>query len=285
MDRADRLRERWLDTAAGILQETNPGAARKLLHDALLESFRAFAAVRAPLAARGGTSAVAIFGHYPVLDSAAWELAAQRAGADHPMFAYHNATADPAPVTLLEVCERGWAVSEFADSMIERLGVGRHQLSLPLGTAGTQSATYGFVSDGTYRERDLESARFLQPIVRGLDAHIHLLDSLLPGPAPEAEPERPLTARELLVLVLVARGCTAHGIAARLGVSHRTVHKHQENLYRKLGAVDRLSAVLRAQQCGLLPLQPAGADDRPGGYPGNSHTPLDTASPSAWPSS
>lgn len=285
MDSADRLRQRWLDTAAGILQETDPDAARKQLHDALLKSFRAFAAVRAPLAARGGTSAASIFGHYPVLDAAAWELAAQRAGTDHPMFAYHNATDDPSPVTLLEVCERGWAVSEFADSMIERLGVGRHQLSLPMGTAGTQSATYGFVSDGTYREPDQESARFLQPIVRGLDTHIHLLESLLPGPAPAAEPERPLTARELLVLALVARGATAHGIAARLGVSHRTVHKHQENLYRKLGAVDRLSAVLRAQQCGLLPRQPADADDHPGGYAGNSHTPLDTASPSAWPSS
>lgn len=285
MDSADRLRQRWLDTAAGILQETDPDAARKQLHDALLKSFRAFAAVRAPLAARGGTSAVSIFGHYPVLDAAAWELAAQRAGTDHPMFAYHNATDDPSPVTLLEVCERGWAVSEFADSMIERLGVGRHQLSLPMGTAGTQSATYGFVSDGTYREPDQESARFLQPIVRGLDTHIHLLESLLPGPAPAAEPERPLTARELLVLALVARGATAHGIAARLGVSHRTVHKHQENLYRKLGAVDRLSAVLRAQQCGLLPRQPADADDHPGGYAGNSHTPLDTVSPSAWPSS
>jgi hypothetical protein len=32
------------------------------------------------------------------------------------------------------------------------------------------------------------------------------------------------------------------------------VHKHQENLYRKLGAVDRLSAVLEAQRAGLLTL-------------------------------
>ncbi|MGO2809736.1 LuxR C-terminal-related transcriptional regulator [Glutamicibacter arilaitensis] len=39
-------------------------------------------------------------------------------------------------------------------------------------------------------------------------------------------------------------------------ISPRAVHKHQENLYRKLGAVDRLSAVLRAQQCGLLATPP-----------------------------
>ena len=45
-------------------------------------------------------------------------------------------------------------------------------------------------------------------------------------------------------------------IGIRLGISPRTVHKHQEHLYRKLGAVDRLSAVLRAQEAGVLPPQP-----------------------------
>ena len=279
MDSTDRLPQRWLNTAAGILQEPDPGVARKQLHDALLESFHAFAAARAPLAMTGGTGGVAIFGRYAALDTPAWPLAVERAGSDHPMFAYHNATADPTPVTLFEVGERGWPVSEFAASMIERLGLSPHQLSLPLVTAGPESATYGFVSDGAYLERDRETALRLQPIIRGLDAHIRMLESLPPTPA--AAPERPLTPREQLVLVLVARGCTAEGIAARLCVSPRTVHKHQENLYRKLGAVDRLSAVLRAQQCGLLPQQPAGADDRPGVYAGNSHTPFDTASVSA----
>ncbi|WP_411732059.1 response regulator transcription factor [Paeniglutamicibacter sp.] len=279
MDSTDRLRERWLDTAAGILQEADPGVARAQLNDALLKSFHAFAAARAPLAGNGGIQGVSIFGQYAGLDTPAWPLAVERAGTDHPVFAYHNATADPTPVTLLQVGERGWPVSEFASFMIERLGLCTHQLSLPLATAGPESATYGFVSDGAYLERDQESARYLQPIVRGLDTHIRLLESLLPAPA--AAPGRPLTVREQLVLTLVAQGCTVNGIAARLCVSPRTVHKHQENLYRKLGAVDRLSAVLRAQQCGLLPQQPAGADDRPGGYAGNSHTPLVTASVSA----
>lgn len=173
-------------------------------------------------------------------------------------------------MTLGEVGERGWPVSEFAASMIERLGLSPHQLSLPLATTGAESATYGFVSDGAYLERDRETALCLQPIVRGLDAHIRMLESL--SPAPAGAPDRPLTPREWLVLALVVRGCTAEGIAARLCVSPRTVHKHQENLYRKLGAVDRLSAVLRAQKYGLLPQPPAGAEDRPGAYAGNSHT-------------
>lgn len=65
-----------------------------------------------------------------------------------------------------------------------------------------------------------------------------------------------LTPRELVVLGLLARGRTAGAIAARLGISARTVHKHQEHLYRKLGAVDRLSAVLRAQEAGVLASAP-----------------------------
>jgi DNA-binding NarL/FixJ family response regulator len=46
---------------------------------------------------------------------------------------------------------------------------------------------------------------------------------------------------------------TAEAIGRRLGISNRTVHKHTENLYRKLAATDRLMAVLRAQALGLLP--------------------------------
>ena len=62
----------------------------------------------------------------------------------------------------------------------------------------------------------------------------------------------PLTPRERVVLDHIARGHTVEGIAARLSISPRTVHKHQEHLYRKLGAVDRLSAVLSAQRLGLI---------------------------------
>lgn len=58
---------------------------------------------------------------------------------------------------------------------------------------------------------------------------------------------------ERIVLTLLARGSTAASIGLQLRVSPRTVHKHQEHLYRKLGAVDRLSAVLLAQEAGLLP--------------------------------
>jgi DNA-binding NarL/FixJ family response regulator len=48
--------------------------------------------------------------------------------------------------------------------------------------------------------------------------------------------ERPVSERELEVLKLVAEGLSAKEVAARLGISHRTVEVHRNSLIRKLGA-------------------------------------------------
>lgn len=61
-----------------------------------------------------------------------------------------------------------------------------------------------------------------------------------------------LTERQLEVLTLLGAGMKAQAIAHRLGLSPRTVGKHLERIYRRLGAGDRLTAVLRAQHRGLL---------------------------------
>jgi len=62
-----------------------------------------------------------------------------------------------------------------------------------------------------------------------------------------------VTEREVEVLRLLSEGLIARSIAHRMSVSERTVHKHLENLYQKLEVHDRLSAVIRGQQLGLLP--------------------------------
>lgn len=61
-----------------------------------------------------------------------------------------------------------------------------------------------------------------------------------------------LTAREIQVMQLVAGGLTAQAVAHACRISVRTVHKHVENAYTKLGVHDRVSAVDRARRCGLL---------------------------------
>jgi DNA-binding CsgD family transcriptional regulator len=61
-----------------------------------------------------------------------------------------------------------------------------------------------------------------------------------------------LTRRELDVLRYLAAGLTAETIARRLSVAPATVRKHLQNLYAKLGTSDRLGAVVRARDLGLL---------------------------------
>ncbi len=62
-----------------------------------------------------------------------------------------------------------------------------------------------------------------------------------------------LTQREFTVLSVLAEGLTADAIARRLDISPRTVHRHLQHLYRKLGTTDRLATVLRAKSLGLVP--------------------------------
>ena len=66
-----------------------------------------------------------------------------------------------------------------------------------------------------------------------------------------------LTARELRVLELVGLGLTSRAVARRLDISERTVQKHLEHVYVKLGCRDRVSAVLRVRDAGLLPPVPS----------------------------
>ena len=78
-------------------------------------------------------------------------------------------------------------------------------------------------------------------------------------------PEHPagLTAREVEVLALLARGQANKQIARQLGVTPKTVSNHVEHVYTKLGVGSRAAATLFATQHGLVgsfepaPQQPA----------------------------
>ena len=64
-------------------------------------------------------------------------------------------------------------------------------------------------------------------------------------------PEVPLTPRETEVLSWLAKGKTNRDIADILGMSHRTVNKHLEHIFEKLGVETRSAATAIAGQ--LLP--------------------------------
>ncbi len=237
------------------MHETNPLIGRQILNDALLRSLRAYAGSRVPLPGVGGSGTIGLFGEYPAIDPELLKMAAEQALTDHPLIAYHNTIADPAVMTLERVGELGWRLSEEAADIIERLGMRTNQISLPITVPGNGATTYALVSEDPYTERDISTAMQILPMISGLDTHLALLELLRPA-GPLDGSAQALTTREQVVLKLLGEGNTANSIAAKLRISPRTVHKHQENLYRKLGAVDRLSAVLRAQQCGLLATPP-----------------------------
>ena len=64
-----------------------------------------------------------------------------------------------------------------------------------------------------------------------------------------------LTERERSILTSVARGERSKEIAAHLGITAATVAAHLTNIYSKLGADSRASAVAIALQRGLLSLE------------------------------
>jgi HD-GYP domain-containing protein (c-di-GMP phosphodiesterase class II) len=69
-----------------------------------------------------------------------------------------------------------------------------------------------------------------------------------------------LTAREVDVLRLVARGHSSKEVAKRLVISPKTVRNHIEHIYVKIGTSSRVGASLFAMQHGLLPDEDTGTD-------------------------
>jgi DNA-binding NarL/FixJ family response regulator len=64
----------------------------------------------------------------------------------------------------------------------------------------------------------------------------------------------PITEREAEILGLLSRGLSARRIANDLSISERTVNSHIDHIYRKLGVNNRVEAVRRAVNLGLLDL-------------------------------
>lgn len=72
-----------------------------------------------------------------------------------------------------------------------------------------------------------------------------------PASANAADSLPDLTGREREVLDLLAAGLRNHAIAARLGLSEKTVRNHVSSVLVKLQVPDRTAAALRAKDAGL----------------------------------
>jgi HD-GYP domain-containing protein (c-di-GMP phosphodiesterase class II) len=94
-----------------------------------------------------------------------------------------------------------------------------------------------------------EQARAGKLAAEAVDA---VLDSVGERAPRVAEPPAGLTAWEVEVLRLLARGLTNKQAAQQLGISPKTVGRHVESIYLKIGASTRAAAALFAVEHDLL---------------------------------
>lgn len=244
----------WLTLAADVLGEPDPHTAEQLLAEGLRRWGHAYLTVRTATRPVIHPDEVALYPAVPWQTSDTWESAVQTGVREHPLYAFNATTLTAQPATMAQVVADGWPLTDSVVALMEELGFTEHQMTIPLAphADGARDA-YALVSEDPFRDEEVERAATVASLVAGLDAHVRLLQGACAHASAAPDPTAvPLTPRERVVLDLVADGHTVEGIAARLVISPRTVHKHQEHLYRKLGAVDRLSAVLSAQRRGLL---------------------------------
>lgn len=177
---------------------------------------------------------------------------------EHPIIAYQFATGDPAPVKISDFLSRQdlHRLGLYADYL--RYVSIEHQIAFGLPAPDGQVVGISLCRprrDFTETDRQVLSA-LTAPLRRATQrwddwrrakASLALVTQ---GPAGAAGPAL-LTDREIQVLELAAMGSTNQAIARKMGVSPRTVAKHLQNIYRKLGVSGRAAAVYRTATAGV----------------------------------
>jgi DNA-binding CsgD family transcriptional regulator len=164
----------------------------------------------------------------------------------HPLALTYRHTGELVPLRLSDVTSTRTAPPASGAASMSRL------LTIPLAATPGQLCAIALLRGGRdFTTRDLQIARELQPVLSAIYALRDHLAQQSPGRTGQDAGIK-LTARELAVLDLMADGLIAAAIARRLGISPRTVNKHIEHVYEKLGTHDRTTTALRAGTLGFL---------------------------------
>ncbi|HSH04574.1 MAG TPA: response regulator transcription factor [Anaerolineae bacterium] len=122
--------------------------------------------------------------------------------------------------------------------------------------AAVQNGAMGYLLKDATPEELLTAVRHLSQGRSSLhpDIALKLIQQINKPKAQERLTEEPLTAREVTILQLVARGLSNVAIADELVVSERTVRTHISNILHKLHLANRTQAALYALRQGLASL-------------------------------
>lgn len=196
--------------------------------------------------AAAGYQARALGGPELTVDAALGaELA--RTGLEHPAVRSYLTPGDTgAPRRVSDVVsQREWEGSGlYSDAF--RMRSSRYQLSVVAGLDA--DGGHGWVLEREHRDfsdRDVEVASAVLPLL----ARLFRAAPAVEAPAPV---DVGMTSRERQVLALLDTGRTAAAIARACGITESTVRKHLEQIYRKFGTHDRLTAVQKARGLGLV---------------------------------
>ena len=250
MSDVERRYRAWLDLVAELLTTPGPGGfPSSSVESALVDTFGCHMTCNWRDA--DGTAGFDLVGDWGPegFENAIvseWET---HGGLDnHPILQWFAVTGDTRAMTLGRVPES--VASAESRGLVRELLTeydAEQQLSIPVCLDGPEHRAYVLSrADEDFSDEDLELARRIQPLLEVLDRQSRIVEQRRVAAADG------LTGRELATLALLTDGLTAVAIAHRLEVSPRTVHKHLEHLYRKLGVRDRLQAVLVARDTGLL---------------------------------
>lgn len=102
-----------------------------------------------------------------------------------------------------------------------------------------------------YFLKDVKGPELIRAI-RAVHAGQRLLPPEIAARLAERIPRSELSARELEILSLIARGSSNKDIANALDISEGTVRVHASNIFSKLGCNDRAQAVSEAFQRGII---------------------------------
>lgn len=124
---------------------------------------------------------------------------------------------------------------------------------------GLKSGAVGFLLKDVSSDKLFEAVRaaargdyFLQPSITAKVVAEFSRLSTTAVPRPTAQLINPLSSREMEVLQLVAQGASNKEIGQTLFIAEGTVKNHLTSIFSKLEVTERMKAVLKAQELGLL---------------------------------
>jgi DNA-binding CsgD family transcriptional regulator len=177
----------------------------------------------------------------------------ERHVAEHPLVTHYARTSDPRPLTISDFLTRPqFHRLNLYKTFYKRLGV-EYQLAVTL--PGPKGVVIGIAlsrGDKDFSQRERHLLALLRPHLIQAYANAAMATHFKRRrPAGEHGPRhRTLSRRQAEVLSWVARGKTNDQIGAVLDVSPRTIQKHLEHVFEKLGVETRTAAVMRAIEMG-----------------------------------